>query len=78
MNPEQLAIGVKVWVVRRWPHMVPFVQGSFRVVSSGQDIAYVAQRSNAGGAVAGEFFDPCELYESREAAEESLEKASSG
>lgn len=78
MNSEQLAVGVEVWIVRRWPHIVPFVQGPFLVVSSGQNIAYVARHSSAGDAVAGEFFYPSDLYESREAAEESFEKASAG
>ena len=77
MKPEQLAIGVKVWVVRDWEGAAPFVQGPFLVVSSGQDIAYIARDHEAEGAVAGEFFRVENLYESREAAEASLE-ASAG
>jgi len=69
MNYEQLAVGVEVWVVRRYENTKDCSEGPLLVAAFDREMVYVI-----GGTNFGEFFKAEELFESREAAEESLER----
>ncbi len=85
MKPEQLGVGVKVWVMRRYEYdeIADYVDGPFLVVAFDSKMAYVVrgyvyyedeeqERMESGGD--GQFFKVEILFESREAAKGSLEE----
>lgn len=82
MQSEQLSVGMKAWIVRRYgfDEIADYVDGPFLVVAFDQEMVYAVRGhdypNNMATSGDSEFFKVEELFENREAAEGSLEKAS--